>query len=212
MTHLTRRRAKGETERIVDGVEPAPSAKIVELPVRQLSDADLVRAHQRGERNAFERLYRRHGPAVFRLAYRIVGNESAAEDALHDGLVQAFERLHQLARPEAFGGWFRTIVVNACRKQLARRRRGRVFRRQGEDDLILELESREADALTHASLRQAADAIRRLPADEQLCWILRHLEGYSLAECAEAADCSLATVKRRVARAEHALRHVRRRS
>jgi len=71
---------------------------------------------------------------AYRVAGRILGNASDAEDATQEALALAWASWHTLKAPEAASGWFWRILVNCCRSRLRRRR---TFVRDITDELGL---------------------------------------------------------------------------
>lgn len=85
-------------------------------------DAALVRAFvsQRDE-DSFRRLFRRHSPALYRLALRLLGGDAAAaEEAVQEAWIRAAERLPAFRFESSLRTWLSGFVVNCCRE--ARRR------------------------------------------------------------------------------------------
>lgn len=153
-----------------------------------------------------ERLYRRHAAMLLGLATRVLGQRSEADDAVHDAFLKILRRVDQLRKPDDFGRWASRIVLNECRKRLKRRRRYIFGSPEEAPHAAFErMASNSGDPEVATELRWLATHIQRLPADERIVWMLRHVEGYALEECASLAGCSLATVKRRLQRAERRL-------
>ncbi|HMI93736.1 MAG TPA: sigma-70 family RNA polymerase sigma factor [Polyangiales bacterium] len=171
-------------------------------------DAALVAAALRAEPRAEEQLYRRHAPAVLAIATRLLGRSGEAEDVAQDSFVIAFERLAQLERPALFRGWVVRIAVSQVHRRFRRRKLLRALGLdRGEDDASLaNLAQPSLDAETRADLARVDAALQRLPAAERVAFVLRHVEGYEHAEAAALCDCSLATIKRRLQRAETSVR------
>jgi RNA polymerase sigma-70 factor (ECF subfamily) len=186
---------------------PLDSARVP--PASALSDdAACVAAALRGERRAEELLYRRHAPAVIATATRLLGRSAEAEDVVQDSFVTAFERLAQLAQPAAFRGWVVRIAVRHVHRRFRRRRllRALGLDRASDDAGLAQLALPMLDPESRAELSRIDAALQRLPAEQRVAFVLRHVEGYELAEAAALCGCSLATFKRRVQRAENAVR------
>jgi RNA polymerase sigma-70 factor, ECF subfamily len=171
-------------------------------------DAALVAAALRAEPRAEEQLYRRHAPAVIAIATRLLGRTAEAEDVAQDSFVLAFERLSQLERPAQFRGWVIRIAVSQVHRRFRRRKLLRALGLdRGEDDAgLANLALPSLDPERRADLARLDVALRRLPAADRVAFVLRHVEGYEHAEAAALCECSLATIKRRLQRAED---HVR---
>jgi len=171
-------------------------------------DAALVAAALRSEPRAEEQLYRRHAPAVLAIATRLLGRSAEADDVAQDTFVIAFERLSQLERPAQFRGWVVRIAVSQVHRRFRRRKLLRALGLdRGQDDASLaKLALPSLDAESRADLARIDAALQRLPAPERVAFVLRHVEGYEHAEAAALCDCSLATIKRRLQRAEAGVR------
>jgi RNA polymerase sigma-70 factor (ECF subfamily) len=167
------------------------------------SDADgaLASAVVRGDRAAEETLYRRHAPSVLRLATRLLRSREDALDVLQDTFVTAFEDVGALRDPDAFRPWLHRIAVRLVHRRFRRRKLlamiglGRAADAVSLEDLADERVSPEA----RVELRWLDAALSRLDDKTRIAWMLRHVEGLSLEETAEACECSLATAKRRIA-------------
>jgi RNA polymerase sigma-70 factor (ECF subfamily) len=196
-----------------DGARRAPSiegrgaASPSSLSLRDLPDAQLVLLGRAGERAALEALYRRHASFAIHLATRIEGSSRDVEDVVHDAFIKAFSRLNDLSEPASFRGWLGSIVVFAVRSRLRRHRLMSVLGlRRGVDPIDLdELASSDASPHVRAQLAQIYALLRTLPTDDRIAWTLRSVEGHELEAVARLTDCSLATVKRRIARAQRFL-------
>jgi RNA polymerase sigma-70 factor (ECF subfamily) len=82
----------------------------------------------------FELLVRNFHRTARVWARRILDDDDLVEDAVQEALIIAFERLHQLRRPEAVAGWLKQIVVRQCYRHVQQLRRGREYER-GEGHL-----------------------------------------------------------------------------
>jgi RNA polymerase sigma-70 factor, ECF subfamily len=176
-----------------------------------VSDEELVRRALAGDRWGRDMLYRRHADSLLAMTIRLLANRGEAEEIVQDTFVTAFEQLGTLREPGAVRGWLGQIAVNLVRRRF---RRGRLMRflglDRGADDATLEAladpgvstDQRAELALIDRLLRGMKPALR-------LAWMLRRVDGLELGEVASLSDCSLATVKRRIAEADAIVdRHV----
>jgi RNA polymerase sigma-70 factor, ECF subfamily len=172
------------------------------------SDAALVAAALRGERAADEQLYLRHVSAVAAVAVRLLGRGSEAEDVVQDSFVTALQRLPQLREPDLFRAWVVRIAVRAAHRRFRKRRLLALLGfGHGDDGAILaEQAAPSLSPERRLELARIDAALRELPADQRVAWVLRHVEGYELREVAIATGVSLATVKRWLQRAESRVR------
>jgi RNA polymerase sigma-70 factor (ECF subfamily) len=156
-----------------------------------------------GDSAALERLYRRHAPFAFSLATRLQGSGNEVEDVVHDAFIKVQAEASSLRDPQAFRSWLGSIVVNQVRARMRRARWLRTFRlSNGEAVDIDSIASSSASPETRAQLAQVYALLQMLPAEERIAWTLRHVERHRLEEVAELTSCSLATVKRRLLRAQ----------
>lgn len=177
------------------------------LPKR-LTDAELVALALAGDRLAEEAIFCRYVNEVIALALRMLGNRSEAEDVAQDTFLAVLGELSALRDHSALGGWIRRVAV---RKVHRRFRRRRMLRALGmyhrEPDLPLDaLVSEELGPDVRVEVRKLADGLEALPSGLRVAWLLRNIEGYSLQEAADATECSIATVKRRISHATERLR------
>jgi RNA polymerase sigma-70 factor, ECF subfamily len=172
-----------------------------------LSDAQLVALGCRGEAGALEILYRRHAAFAIHLAARIEGSSRDVEDIAHDAFVRAFERLGDLTDRAAFRSWLGAIVVHAVRSRMRRHRLMSLLGlgKSSEPVDLDALASPDASPHVRAQIAQIYALLRTLPTDERIAWTLRCVEGHDLDTTARLTRCSLATVKRRIARVQRFL-------
>jgi RNA polymerase sigma-70 factor (ECF subfamily) len=183
------------------------SASATRAQLAGLSDAQLVALGCKGEVPALEVLYRRHAAFAIHLAARIEGSSRDVEDIAHDAFVRAFERLGDLTDRGAFRSWLGAIVVHAVRSRMRRQRLMSLLGLgKGSEPVDLDaLASPDASPHVRAQLAQIYALLRTLPTDERIAWTLRCVEGHDLESVARMTRCSLATVKRRITRAQRFL-------
>lgn len=187
----------------VPGVQKAARSQALES-LLALSDGRLVPLALAGDPLAQEALYRKHASFAIHLATRIEGSARDVEDVVHDAFIKALTRLADLADPQAFRSWLGSIVVHAVRSRLRRARlMSMLGLSRGADPIEIDsVASCEASPHTRAQLAQIYALLRTLPTDERIAWTLRYVEGNELDIVARLTDCSLATVKRRISRAQ----------
>jgi RNA polymerase sigma-70 factor (ECF subfamily) len=172
----------------------------------ELEDEQLVALAQSGDAPAFELLYRRHASFALNLAVRIQGGPVDVEDIVHDAFIKAFHRIDELRDLKAFRSWLGAIVVRLVRTRIRRRRLLGALGLGSSDPIDLDsLVSPEAGPEARAELAQVYALMRALSADERVAWALRYVERHPLEEVAVLCGCSLATAKRRIARAQRFL-------
>ena len=88
------------------------------------TDEAAVARARAGDRDAFRVLVERHGRSVFRLAYRMTGNEQDAEDMVQESFLRAYRQLAKFDQRASFATWLHRIVSN-CSLDLMRARERR---------------------------------------------------------------------------------------
>jgi RNA polymerase sigma-70 factor (ECF subfamily) len=177
------------------------------------SDADALALARAGDSEGFRVLVERHSRAVFRLAYRMTGNEHDAEDVVQEAFLRAYRRLHQYDQRARFSSWLHRIAANCAYDQLrARRRRDEDPWPEGPDATAADFPATDPapDRLVmSAEVKQRVTvAMSRMSAQEKAAFVLRHFEGMSIAEIGEALDLEASAAKQSVLRAVRKVRQV----
>ncbi len=181
-------------------VKPDTSAKVAR-PLAFRGDAALATAAANGDRDAHALLFDRHAPHVRRVLARLLGANSELNDALHDVFVQVLRDIHKLQEPTALRAWITTVAVRTARGIIRRASRRRWLRIMPPED-VPERSAAVADEEITEALAVTYRILATLPADERIAFALRFIDGMELKEAASACDVSLATIKRRLQRAE----------
>lgn len=163
-------------------------------------DAALVAAFRAGDRAARATFYDRYADHVYRVLHRILGVDRDLSDLHHDVYVRALRALPRLSEPRALKAWLTTIAVHVARSAIARRRIQRWLWFLPPEELP-EVASIHAPSGARDALRATYAVLDSLPADERVAFALRFIDGMELTEVASACNTSLATIKRRLARA-----------
>lgn len=179
-----------------------------DVGVPGLSDRELVERALLGEASALSGLYRRHVRAVSERVTRLLSRSGEAEDAVQDAFVAAFASLPKLGDRSRFGAWLMRIAVHQVHRRFRRRRLlARFGLDRGTDDALLEqVADPGLGPEQRLQLARLDQALAELPAELRLAWMLRFVEGCELIDAADQCGCSLATLKRRLSRADVRLR------
>ncbi len=171
------------------------------LPTPSEDDGALLAALRAGNRGALLRFFDRYAPAVERTLVRILGRDADVAALLNEVFLRALRRLDRVDDAPALGMWLTRIAVFTAKEHLRARRRRRwlVFFAPAE---VPDAESIEAPSEIREAVARLYRALDALPVDERVAFSLRHIEQMELMEVAEACNVSLATAKRRLARAE----------
>ena len=187
---------------------PVSSANVTRIDVRP-TDADLVRAAIAGRHEAFRELFDRYVRYAAGLAYRLMGSDDEVDDIVQASFADALDKLGSLRDPQAFAAWLAAIVTTRALKKLRRRRLlNRLLLRSNDENGVPDplRSSTIASADVIAELHAVNSLVQALPPEERVAFLLCRVEELTHAETAARLGCSIATVKRRVERAERHLR------
>ena len=176
-------------------------------------DAALVEQIRRGEAGAVEGLVGAYGDRVYRLALRITGNASDAEEVVQDTLLAASRKIDTFRGMAAFGSWVYRITANMAYQKLRGKRSkrnevswqdlGPSFDDKGQHmEVTVDWSKGLKDPAVEGELRSVlCGAIDELPVSYRTPFLLHDVEGLSNPEIAETLHLKLGTVKSRVHRA-----------
>jgi RNA polymerase sigma-70 factor, ECF subfamily len=169
-------------------------------------DEELVARVRAGETEPFELLMRRHNTRLYRIVRSVLRNEAEAEDVMQDAYVIGFTHLSQLSASGSFATWIRTIAFNEALRR-ARRIRGSPFSEADLNSIDPPSPSQSPEAAAGGAQLKAAmeQAIDALPDGYREVFMLRAVDGCSVADTAEVLGIEEATVKTRLFRARNRL-------
>ena len=162
------------------------------------SVADLVRAAQAGERDAFGELFERYRGGIVALALRRVRNADEAEELAQDVFIQAMQKIDQLRVPEAFGGWLRQIVHRMAINRATRTRHALPCDPETLEATCLAADSPEDTVQDREQAAAVRDSIDRLGLLDQQTLTAFYLQSKTLIEMSDEFDAPVGTIKRRL--------------
>jgi RNA polymerase sigma-70 factor (ECF subfamily) len=180
------------------------------------SDADLIKRAQAQDLDAFCALAERYARRIHLLASQFCQNPQDAEDLSQEVWLKAYRALKTFRFGSSFYTWLRRITINT----FLNHRRSGFFRRRGQMTVVqlLQIDSDDSGELVESSsaspdtiynkllFGNVVDALAELTPSQRLAFLLRHYEGMSYDEIANAMNCSTGTVKKGVWRAIARLR------
>lgn len=176
--------------------------------------AALSRARE-GDPDAFRLLVERHSRVIFRVAYRMTGNEHDADDVVQETFLRAYKQLDNFEERANFSTWLHRIAVN-CSLDLLRSRgrhdkhRADLTSYDGDEERERELPSSDPQPdrlMLSAELQQhVAAAMDKLSGNERTAFILRHFEGMPVEEIGKTLGIQVNAAKHTIFRAVRKLR------
>ncbi len=176
-------------------------------------DTDLIKRAQAADIDAFCRLAERYARRIYLLASHYCRNAHDAEDLSQEVWLKAYQALGSFRFDASFYTWLRRITINA----FLNHRRSSFFTRHGQTmavqlvqiDSETSFESGESspeNIYNKLLFENVVSALAELTPSQRLSFLLRHYEGMSYEEIANAMNCSTGTVKKGVSRAIGKLR------
>lgn len=147
-----------------------------------------------------DKLYRRFAPYVAAVASRILGRQQEVEDVVQDVFVAAVRGLKITDDVQQTKSWLVRVTVRRSLRQLRKRALWTLLD-LAEPAQYERLADPAAGPEERRLIAEVYRALDRVPPKERIAWILRYVQGESLEDAAVSCECSLATVKRRVAAA-----------
>ena len=166
-----------------------------------MTDAALVRRASAGDRDAFDVLMTASLARLYRIAFLVLGDGDAAQDAVQDALVRCWRDLRQLRDPERFDAWLHRLLINTVNDAARRHRRIRMT------VATIDIDPAAPDRVDGIVDRdEIARVFERLSVDHRTIVVLYHYLGLSLAEAATYLGVPVGTAKSRLHYATDALR------
>ena len=178
------------------------------------TDAATVALARGGDSEAFRALVERHSRAVYRIAHRMTGNPSDAEDVVQDTFLKAYRQLGRFESRANFGTWLHRIAVN-CSIDLIR---SRPHREAGHDSADLEEMSGTDVAINNGHKTperlmlstevqdRISSAMSSLSERERAAFVLRHFEGHSIDDISRSLGLKANATKHSIFRAVRKMR------
>jgi RNA polymerase sigma-70 factor (ECF subfamily) len=183
----------------------APSsstAQVVALPTKVADESDLIAGLCRRDAVAAQSLYMQYSGLVRRVLIQVLGSDRDVDDLVQDTLIVVVNRAPALRKVQSFRSFVIGVAIHLAKNEIRRRAIRRFVGLEEVTDVPLVDPHDAASAEVARHLYRALDS---LETSARMAFVLRYVHGCELAEVAAACNCSVATVKRRLARAEKRL-------
>jgi len=176
----------------------------------EISNAELVRKSQFGDKTAFEQLVTRHQDLVFSLAYKLTGNREMANDVAQEAFIRAWKAIEKFRGDSTFSTWIYRITVNTA---WTLRKKAKKHNTLNIDDtyepiVIDEKKDPELVAINSDLSSVLVNALDKIPIEQRIIVELKNIEGRSHKEIADYLDISVTAAKVRLHRAHQKLRQI----
>lgn len=169
--------------------------------------AQLIERAKRGDAEAFIRLMEDNKESMKRVAFAYLKREEDVADAIQDTILDAFEHIHKLQKPEYFKTWLTRILLNNCAEIYRRNKKQPVF----------DMSAEEYDNPSHRdgpsgieaqSDLEFWDLLAHLPKESRIIFQLYFGEQYTIPQISEILKLNENTVKSRLHRGKEQLRKI----
>jgi RNA polymerase sigma-70 factor (ECF subfamily) len=186
----------------------------------EVTDAAVVAQVLAGDKDAFRLLVERHSRSIYRVVYRMTGNQQDAEEVLQETFLRAYKSLERFERRSNFGTWLYRIAVNRALDLLSSRKTQ--MQTQMKDTYQI-TDSPDPDESRQVQLpatspgpdrllisaeikKKVAQALGLLTPAERVAFTMRHMEGQSIEEISQALNVKASAAKNCVFRAVQKIR------
>jgi len=177
------------------------------------NDQAAIRAVLSGDKDAYQSLVLRHSRTLFRVAFRITGNEADADEVVQDAFLRGYRKLESFESRANFGTWIYRIAVRCALDKIHGRKTENDSRVAEESDpeenqiqVADEAPGPERLLLSGEIAAIQRVAMRSLTPTERAAFVLRHMEDCSTEEIAASLGIRPNAAKQAVFRAVHKLR------
>ena len=180
------------------------------------NDAAIIKQVQTGNSEAFRVLVERHSRGVFRLAYRLTGNEHDAEDVVQETFLRAFRNLKRFEARAAFGTWLHRIGANCALDLLRGRKQEAIVNEYPTSDheesaietIPADSPAPDAQVISGEIRETVVAAMASLSTTERSAFVLRHFEEMSIKDIGATLGLKDNATKNTIFRAVQKIRRI----
>ena len=171
------------------------------------SEEKTIRKAAAGDRMAFRDLVLEHSHAMFRLAWRLTGDQVSADDIVQEAFIKAWQKIGNFRMESSFRSWINRITVNTAMDYLRKQSRNaaRTTTEPEWERTTAGSETPKHDVQIDIQ-QQTHAAMMQLSERERAALMLRHFEGHSITEIAQMLDRTTDACKQTIFRAVKKMR------
>ena len=176
----------------------------------EVSNSELVKKSQLGDKSAFEELVKRHQDLVFSLSFKLTGNRELANDVAQESFIRAWKAIEKFRGDSTFGTWIYRITVNTAwtLRKKAKKHYSLNIEDTQEPVVIDEKKDPELVAINSDLSVVLRKALNQITLEQRIIVELKNIEGRSHKEIADYLDISVTAAKVRLHRAHQKLRNI----
>lgn len=181
----------------------------------------MVKKAINGDCDAFEQIVLTYEKKVYNIAYQMFNNEQDAYDVSQEIFIKLYKNISSFKFDSSFSTWLHRLAVNTCIDAYRKRKRQLSSQAYSIDEPVENDDSShmerqfedtspgpEAIYIQNETVQEVQNAIQMLKEEFKSIIIMRDLQGHSYEELSEIFNCSLGTVKSRLARARTSLKNI----
>ena len=175
-----------------------------------VSNSELVKKSQLGDKSAFEELVKRHQELVFSLSFKLTGNRELANDVAQEAFIRAWKAIGKFRGDSTFGTWIYRITVNTAwtLRKKAKKHYSLNIEDTQEPVVVDEKKDPELVAINSDLSLVLRKALNQIPLEQRIIVELKNIEGRSHKEIADYLDIIVTAAKVRLHRAHQKLRNI----
>jgi RNA polymerase sigma-70 factor, ECF subfamily len=182
---------------------PLEAAQALTHPSYVSREAELIARVVGGDRLAARELYDAHAPRVFRLAFRLTGEQDLARELTQESFVRAFAQLGRFRGESALSTWLHRVTISVVSNAMRKVKRFRARETDLDDAMHMPVTTRMSEPDLKEKLHRAID---ELPEIYRTTFVMHDVEGYTHEEIANVLGVAEGTCKSRLSVARAQLR------
>jgi RNA polymerase sigma-70 factor, ECF subfamily len=168
-----------------------------------VTETELIARAVSGDASAERQIYETHVDRIYRLAFRLAGDDDLARDFTQDAFIRAFQRLKDFRGESSLGTWLHSIAVSVALNGLRKVKRFRTREASYDEALTVSTPGRRSEPDLKERMTRAIDA---LPEGYRTVFIMHDVEGFTHEEIGVALGVQTGTSKAQLFRARAKLR------
>ena len=167
---------------------------------------DIIDRCKRGEQKAQFQIYKLYYKAMFNTSYRIVNDETEAEDIMQEAFLKAFDKINTYSGQVSFGAWLKRIVINHTLDEIKKKKKNCSYLENNEYEVKDDQEDEKQKEELSEKVEDIKEAINSLPDGYRIVLSLYLLDGYDHEEIGEILNISSSTSRSQYTRAKKKLK------